>query len=122
MTAHTVKMSAPKLLRAVHAELSLHAEGQEISEIDLFLTAQHLIDAAQRPSDDDSVFSEIDCVSSKSVRRYPGYYSQEVDCAFDKMQPQIWKHEKVLWLDESDPERFCDPASAIINSPCLGIM
>jgi len=38
------------------------------------------------------------------------------------MQPQIWKHEKVLWFDESDPERFCDLAGAIINSSCMGIM
>lgn len=97
MTNHPKKLRGLTLLQAVKSELSDALEGQEISEIELFLAAQQLIDISR------SEYIEPDY---RDQRQRPGYFSHEVDTAMTTMQGSLWKNELQHWQDDEDPKRF----------------
>ena len=97
MTNHPKKMRGLTLLQAVKSELSDALEGQEISEIDLFLAAQQLIDISR------SEYVEPDY---RDQAQRPGYFSHAVDTAMTTMQGSLWRNELQHWQDDEDPKRF----------------
>lgn len=107
MAETTRKLTGVKLLNAIKSEIEATLTDQDVSEIDLFLAAQHLIDLARKD------YVERDF--HEQARR-AGYYSHEVDIAMDKIQAAIWKNEVVGWHDESDPMRFHDHSRKFFQS------
>ena len=99
MVETTGKLTGVKLLTAIKSEIEASLKDQDVSEIDLFLAAQHLIDLARKD------YVERDF---RDQARRAGYYSHEVDIAMETLQAAIWKNEVVGWQDESDPMRFHD--------------
>ena len=99
MAETTGKLTGVKLLTTIKSEIEASLKDQDVSEIDLFLAAQHLIDLARKD------YVELDF---RDQARRAGYYSHEVDKAMDTLQASIWKNEVVGWHDESDPMRFHD--------------
>jgi len=97
MTNHPKKLRGLSLLQAVKRELGDVFEGQEISEIDLFLAAQQLIDISR------SEYVEPDY---RDQAQRPGYFSHAVDTAMTTMQGSLWRNELQHWQDDEDPKRF----------------
>ena len=97
MTNHPKKLRGLTLLQAVKSELGDALEGQEISEIDLFLAAQQLIDISR------SEYVEPDY---RDQAQRPGYFSHAVDTAMTTMQGSLWRNELQHWQDDEDPKRF----------------
>ena len=97
MTNHPKKLRGLSLLQAVKSELGDVLEGQEISEIELFLAAQQLIDISR------SEYVEPDY---RDQGRRPGYFSHAVDTAITTMQSSLWRNELQHWQDDEDPARF----------------
>ena len=77
MAETTRKLTGVKLLNAIKSEIEATLTDQDVSEIDLFLAAQHLIDLARKD------YVERDF--HEQARR-AGYYSHEVDIAIIKFK------------------------------------
>lgn len=97
MTSHPKKLRGLSLLQAVKSELGEAVQGKEISEIELFLAAQQLIDISR------SEYVEPDY---RDQGQRPGYFSHAVDTAITTMQSSLWKNELQHWRDDEDPKRF----------------
>ena len=93
------KLQGLNLLNAIKAELGDALEGQEVSEMDLFLAAQQLIDISR------TEYIEPDF---RDHAQRAGYFSHAVDTAMTKMQSSLWRNEVVEWSDDYDPMRFHD--------------
>ena len=85
-----------KLLKSVKEELGIHLVEQEVSEKDLFLAAQQLIDISRSEYIEPEFNERLD---------KPGYYSHAVDTAITKMQSSLWRNETIDWQDDDDPLR-----------------
>ncbi|MDC0490260.1 hypothetical protein OAN81_03340 [Paracoccaceae bacterium] len=97
MTSHPKKLRGLSLLQAVKSELGEAVQGKEISEIELFLAAQQLIDISR------SEYIEPDY---RDQGQRPGYFSHAVDTAMTTMQSSLWRNELQHWQDDEDPKRF----------------
>ena len=97
MTSHPKKLRGLSLLQAVKSELGEAVQGKEISEIELFLAAQQLIDISR------SEYVEPDY---RDQGQRPGYFSHAVDTAITTMQSSLWKNELQHWQEDEDPTRF----------------
>lgn len=97
MTSHPKKLRGLSLLQAVKSELGEAVQGKEISEIELFLAAQQLIDISR------SEYIEPDY---RDQGQRPGYFSHAVDTAITTMQSSLWKNELQHWQEDEDPTRF----------------
>ena len=97
MTNHPKKLRGLSLLQAVKSELGEAVQGKEISEIELFLAAQQLIDISR------SEYIEPDY---RDQGQRPGYFSHAVDTAITTMQSSLWKNEVQHWRDDEDPKHF----------------
>ena len=97
MTSHPKKLRGLSLLQAVKSELGEAVQGKEISEIELFLAAQQLIDISR------SEYIEPDY---RDQGPRPGYFSHAVDTAITTMQSSLWKNELQHWQEDEDPTRF----------------
>ena len=107
MAETTSKLTGVKLLHAIKSEIEATLTDQDVSEIDLFLAAQNLIDLARK----DYVERDFHEHAGRA-----GYYSHEVDRALDNLQATIWKNEIVGWHDEGDPMRFHDHSRKFFQS------
>ena len=97
MTSHPKKLRGLSLLQAVKSELGEAVQGKEISEIELFLAAQQLIDISR------SEYIEPDY---RDQGQRPGYFSHAVDTAITTMQSSLWKNELQHWQEDSTPARM----------------
>ena len=96
MTNHPKKLRGLSLLQAVKSELGDVLEGQEISEIDLFLAAPQLIDISR------SEYVEPDYRNRSAT----WIFFTAVDTAITTMQASLWRNELQHWQDDEDPTRF----------------
>ena len=96
-----------KLLKSVKEELGIHLVEQEVSEKDLYLAAQQLIDISR---------SEYIEPEFKDRLDKPGYYSHAVDTAITKMQSSLWRNETIDWQDDDDPMRFHDKMDDLLTT------
>jgi len=95
------------LLQAIKAELENAFESQEVSEMDLFLAAQQLIDISR------TEYIEPDF---RDQTHSAGYFTHAVDTAFAKMQSSVWRNEVVGWRDDDDPKRFHDKVTDALTT------
>ena len=101
------KLLGINLLQAIKTELSDAFEGQEVSEMDLFLAAQQLIDISR------TEYIEPDF---RDQAHRAGYFTHAVDTAFAKMQSSVWRNEVVEWRDDDDPMRFHDKVADALTT------
>ena len=97
MTSTTKKLTGLPLLSAIKEELGSVIQAENISEMDLFLAAQQLIEISR---------SEYIEPEFREQAEKAGYYSHAVDTAITKMQSSLWRNETTGWHDEDDPMRF----------------
>ena len=101
------KLSGLNLLTAVKDELAIHLDDTEVSEMDIFLAAQQLIEISR---------SEYIEAEFRDRTDKPGYYSHAVDTAITKMQSSLWRNETIDWQDEDDPMRFHDKMDDLLTT------
>ena len=101
------KLLGLDLLTAIKTELGDALEGQEVSEMDLFLAAQQLIDISR------TEYIEPDF---RDQAHRAGYFTHAVDTAFAKMQSSVWRNEVVEWRDDDDPKRFHDKVTDALTT------
>jgi hypothetical protein len=101
------KLNGIKLLEKIKAELGDVLEHQGISDMDLFLAAQQLIDISR------TEYIEPDF---RDQAQRAGYFSHPVDTAITKMQSTLWRNEVVGWHDEDDSMRFQDKLSEALTT------
>ena len=93
------KLFGIDLLQAIKTELGDALNSQDISEMDLFLAAQQLIDISR---------TEYVVPDFRDQVQKTGYFSHAVDIAITKMQSSLLRNETVDWHDDEDPMRFHD--------------
>ena len=107
MSDTTKKLQGLNLLNAIKAELGDALDGQEVSEMDLFLAAQQLIDISR------TEYIEPDF---RDQAQRAGYFTHAVDTAMTKMQSSLWRNEVVEWSDDYDPMRFRDKVADALTT------
>ena len=103
----TKKLFGIDLLNTIKAELSDALNDQEVSEMDLFLAAQQLIDISRK---------EYIEPNFRDQAQRAGYFSHAVDTAITKMQSSLWRNEVVGWSDDYDPMRFHDKVADALTT------
>ena len=101
------KLLGINLLQAIKTELGDALKGQEISEMDLFLAAQQLIDISRNE------YIEPDF---RDQAHRAEYFTHAVDTAFAKMQSSVWRNEAVEWRDDDNPMRFYDEVTDALTT------
>jgi len=107
MADTTKKLQGLNLLNAIKAELGDALEDQDVSELDLFLAAQQLIDISR---------TEYVELEFRDQAQRAGYFSHAVDTAMTKMQSSLWRNEVVEWSDDCDPMRFHDKVAEVLTT------
>lgn len=102
MTNSEGKLKGLHLLQAVKGELFDVLDGQGVSDMDLYLAAQQLIDLSKK--------EYIEPNYNDQAQR-AGYYSHAVDTAITKMQSSLWRNETIGWDDGEDLIRPSDKAA-----------